>query len=516
MTGPMYNLPVFGAIAAFFILVIVACQMFGFTGLVLPAALFPLLILATHPRRLLMLFWVVTLFTPTAEILLPDFYVKITEQVFGLYLLAILLGHLIITREQIPGVRPANRFLIPLLCLMFVSAIINRVPAVPVLFYCLTYLKHFWVFYFCLAFLRKDDIRPLFHVLLLSFGVQIAFNLACWVGINPLPAMLGRGLVDSNMGTLGSSHYVGYYMITCMFVLVAWFFKAPSLAEKIFTTVGMMLTAGQFYLTYTMHAYPLLAAGMVVQYLASTRRVSLRLLKLSPAIIAAFMVVLAFAAIRPETVDAAKFLSPDLWKERWQQMRRGFKGQAYEQVVFNASEHLPYPFFGGGPGNYTSNIAAIMRRPLAMRPHLAYLSYTVDPSARRIASYGSVLNSTAGGYLALWGELGPLGFLLYWGFYIYAGIRVWRNARRGLYHDHYRQILADAFVPVTAVMVAINAIIDSVPMLHLTLGYWIWAAALWNPESDASETESEAATPPPEMETPIRSPVLIHGDNPSR
>lgn len=479
------------AVVGTLVVVAISCNLLGIQGLLVAPAVFAAVILASKPKVVLLLFWLLTLFTPTIEILIPDVYVKVMEQGAALYLLVILLATYIIDRKPIRGSRPLQFLVLPLLVVMAASTLANRVPPKAVLFYVLVYMKHFWVFLYALRFLGAEDARSVFRVMMLSFLLQVVFNVAFYLGVNPLPQMYRRGFEDASLGTLGSSHYVGYYMTAFLFIAIARFGLLKSFKGKLACASGAAVALLQFFYSYTMHAYPLLAAGLGLQYVAYGRGLARKALRLVPALILVTLVIAALVAFGPAGGETTKYLRKEVWVLRWERMLTGYKGQAYEAVFLHGDRYLAYPWLGGGPGNYTSSTARLLGRPLSMLPHLAYLTYATDPQARIALATGSVVFGTGSGMIALWGEVGPLGFLLYWGFYAYAAFRVWRLARRHAYRDSYRQTLAEAFVPTTIVFVAVNCLFDAIALLHLTLGFWIWAAAVWN--ADSAETEAEQA-----------------------
>jgi hypothetical protein len=184
--------------------------------------------------------------------------------------------------------------------------------------------------------------------------------------------------------------------------------------------------------------------------------------------------------------------SPETWRYNWIRMTEGPKWEAHEHVLLRGSDYLRYPWLGAGPGNYTSNIAFLTGRPLARLPHLFYRYIALD--RREVSMGGSVLTTTRTGVLALWGEMGPLGVLLFWGMYVYAVIRVWRQCRAGVYRDPYRRILAEAFVPAMSGFIILNVLTELVPLAQLNIGIWIWAATVWNPP-DIEEQPAQEETP---------------------
>ncbi|MBN1556664.1 MAG: hypothetical protein JW951_00800 [Lentisphaerae bacterium] len=454
-----------------------------------PAIFFVAAMLLSKPKALLLSFWAVTLFIPTIEILAPPLLVKILEQTFGVALLGVLLADAVIQRKRLPGTQVMNGLVIGFLATAAISAFINRVPAMPLAFYLLTYTKHYWVFYFALRFLEPKDCRMIFRVMLVSFAVQFPFNLAYYVGLNPLPNMIWRRFVDASIGTVGACNVVGYFMLACICLLIAYGRRA-ALRNRVKAFVFGVVAFVQFFFTYTIHAYPLLAGAVVMQYALFRKRATGTLARIVLILGVTLLLMAALVSVGPLSHASRQIFSVDTWRYNWERMKEGPKLEAYREVLLRGSRYLNYPFLGGGPGNYTSNIAFIMNRPLAQLPHMFYRYEALD--RRRVSMGGSILSMTRTGVIALWGEVGPVGFFLFWGAYVYAGWRVWRQTRNGRYHSRCRQALAEAFVPVMTVYMILNVITEMVPIHQLNLGLWIWAAAVWN--GDAPEQAPERAS----------------------
>ncbi|MFC1452894.1 hypothetical protein ACFLSJ_06060, partial [Verrucomicrobiota bacterium] len=454
---------------------VVSWNMVGPMGAILPPLFLVCLILLDQPKKLLMFFWGTLLFVPTAEILLPSVFVKIYEQFFGIYLLAALMGSYVLSPRPFPGTRTVNHMLVALLALIGISAVVNRVPTKCVVFYLLTYVKHVWVFYYCIRYLEEEDGKTVFKVMLWSIGVQIPFNVAYYLGVNPLPRMIWRRFVDASIGTLGGSHQVGYFMTAGIVLLFAFLQHAPSIRAKIGAWLYLGVMFIQLYLTFTIHAYPLLMGALGVQYLLSSGRGFKRVTRF---ILAAFacLIIVVFVLSMGIITEATRIATVSYWQYSLERMLQGPKIEAYTHVFLRAAEHVRYPWLGGGPGNYTSNIAFITNRPMAQLPHLYYRYIAVD--RWQVSMGGSILTMTRTGAISLFGELGPMGLALFWGLYAYAALRVWRQVRADRYRDPYRRVLAEAFVPVIAAFCLLNVISEAVVDMHLNLGLWIWAAAV--------------------------------------
>ena len=465
------------AIAGMLIVTVALCNVVGFLGLIVPPVVLVALLLSGNPRRLLTVFWVITIIAPTVEMFLPPMLVKIVEQVSGLYLLCILVGSYILAKRKIPGVDRMNVILFALLALTGISGIVNRVPAKPVFFYLLTYMKHFWVFYFAVRYFSPESGRGVFRVMLATFLVQMAANITVYAGINPVPRMLGRSFVDFSVGTVGGAGAVGYYMMTCVIVIVAYMRYEKSVGVRVGSCILLLLSLIQFFFTFTMHAYPLLIGGLGIHYLFASPKIGNKLLKAVSGAMLLSAVLMVLFAIGPFEGLERQVTTLGSWRRQWERVRYGPKREAYEHVFLRASEHVRYPFIGGGPGNYTSRIAFLCRRPLATLPHLFYVYETMDNKARM---GGSIIAAPRTGYITTYGELGPLGLLLYWGVYVYALLHIGRQARAGGYEETHRQVLAEAFVPTMVSFLLLNVLTDRAVDPHLNLGLWIWAGCVWN------------------------------------
>jgi len=480
---------------------IVVSEVIGIGGILITFGALMGVMLTTRPKVVLIVFWIFALFADTTVLFTGGFVNKVIEQILGLYVLVLLLARMALAGTPLRGTKVFNWILAPLLALILVSGLANRVPALSFVFFILTYMKHFWIFYFAIQCLDGEDSPRIFLCMLLSFGIQLLFNLAFYVGLNPLPAMFGRRFIDSALGTLGSAHFVGYYMLACTLLLVAFLKRAQGLKTRVLLFAGVLTALVQFYLTFTMHAYPLLIAAIVFQYIVFNRRLIMAVMQVV-ALGAVFVCLLMLlVAIGPLSGHIGTNLSPESWGRRWHQVRSGYKGHAYEHVFLRSSLYLQHPLLGGGPGNYTSSTARLTNRPLSTLPHLAGPFYLYTSAVKDITAFGSVIYSPSSGFMSIRGDLGPFGFLLYWALHIYAGIRVYRFCRAARYKNRYQAALAEAFVSMCGVFLGMNAIFDGIPILHFSLGFWIWAGAVWHPtppQNMLSDAQSAPVEPTPQ------------------
>ena len=458
--------------------IFIVCNIIGFTGLLLLPPILLAVLLIGQPKRLLLALWIMTLFVPSLELIFEPFFIKLIEQGVGGVLLVVLLGDFILTRNITKGLKVVTGMVTVLLFVAGASAIVNKVPPLALLIYFLTYIKHIWIFYFAARFLTPADAKHVFGVGVVSFVIQIMANVLAYIGLNPLPLMLYRSFADFSVGTLGSSHRVGYFMAAFCMLLIAFGRHVKGLHKRALCLVTAAVALVQFYFCYPIHAYPLLAGTVGLQFIAvSTPQFGRRLRGvLAVVLLVTLTIVLVNQGV---SVDLPGDLETDRGMQRnLDNMQHGLKIDAYREVFLNAGEHVNFPILGGGPGNYSSTTAFILQRPLSQLPHLFYL-YTA--ANLREVQAGSIISLTRTGYIALYGELGPVGLLVYWGIYVYAALRIWNQWRRELYRDVYSRSLAETFVPSVAFFLVLNILVDGIPMYPVNIGLWIWAGVLWNP-----------------------------------
>ena len=453
-------------------------QSVGFMGVMLPVLIMSPLLMISRPKWALMFYWYWILVAPTLEFILRNRVINLAEQALASYLLVFYIGDIILRQTRTTGVTGFTRIVQVLLVWTLLSGFVNHVPAVVQLHFASGYLKHIVLFYFTVRFLEPGDARFLLRVMFWSFVVQVIFNIAYAVGINPLPQMVGRKPFDAFVGTLLNCHDVGYYSIVAVLMPLSLrrYLKSPS--RKMWCLVAAFVALVHFVFTYTIHGYFLIALGIATQFMlfgGGRRTLHARWIGLVLLIICTAIVVLTESASTQWTKEMVTKTELDT---RVVNALRGLKGQAYRDVFVRSNEILPHPLFGGGAGNYASNSAIVFNRPLA-RATMAYTYSGADYLAR--LETGSVLGAPRAGLISIWGDLGGVGSFLFWCLHVYAALRIWRQHRMGMYNDIYRQSMAEVLVPVIFNFLALNVIVDVIPTPHLHNALWIWIGFMWNP-----------------------------------
>lgn len=449
-----------------------------------------------NPRRLLGLYWGWVLLYPLGSMLAPAPILKwVDEGILGT-ILAVLLLHQIMQHRDLPGLRGFGRALWILCGLIILSALANKAPKVGVMHFCLQYMRSFLLFYFTLRFFDPKDARLFYRCVAASMLIQLVLNAGWLLGINPLPNR-SRAFIDIAVGSLDACNLVAYLAAAVFCAAIALHHLAPRRAQR-FLAMGLaVLALIEVYITNTFHAVALLGLCFVFQFLDGAGRWRGRARTGLAAALALTALLGTLLVLRAREDAPLGQLDPDYIQERLSMMVSGPKGRAYREVVFSAPRDMPAPLLGAGPGNFGSMVGRMNRRPLAEQ-YINYLLTAVD-----VISETQGFSITSGpntGFIALWSELGPFGFILYWGLHVFVMLRVRRQVKRKAYVNPHLQALADAFVPIMGMWLVLSAIVDYNYIPYLHGGLWIWAAIVWR----SDQPTGDAPTPAPAVPAPAR------------
>lgn len=456
------------------------------------------MMLMGRPRRMLGLYWIWVLLYPLGSLMVPTPLLKWVDEMLLASLLAVLLLHQILHYRGSPGLRGFGRALGLLTLLIVASALANQAPKVGVMHFCLQYMRSFLLFYYTLRFFEPKDARLFYYGLAASLLIQLGLNSGWMLGINPLPNR-SRAMTDFAVGSLDACNLVAYIAIAVFCSAIALHHLAPRRTQRTGALVLAALALFQVHITYTFHALALLAACFAYQFLDGGGRWRGRVRTAVATIAGVLLLGVLLAALRPGNDGLRRQLDLSYLSDRMTMMVEGPKGRAYREVVMTAPHDMPAPLLGAGPGNFGSMVGRMNRRPLAEQ-YINYLLTAVD-----VISETQGFSITSGpntGFIALWSELGPFGFILYWGLHVFVMLRVRRQNRRKAYRDPHLQALADAFVPAMGLWLVLSAIVDYNYIPYLHGGLWIWAAAVWR--SDQPAAAAEPLKPVPAAAAPAR------------
>ncbi len=444
-----------------------------------------------HPRRLILVLFILAAVHPTITNLYSHWILQMSDKLLALLLLAVVMVNFSKDRSDRSDLRLFNRCLFMFLGLAAVGTVINRVPPIQVLRFFLTYASFVPAFYMVYWFIRPNaaDARRIVYCILALTALQLVLNLGWLVGVNPLPNPTILK-VDFAIGTLGGCNIVAYLMASVIFLLFAMFHNFPDLKQKLLTAFGGLLTAFQLILTFTFHVLPLLALLVFAQTFYGVKALRYKLAMI--AMIAVFTIGFLYVKSDPRLsrvfdLPAEDVMTVSEFRNRWQQMWSGSKGQAYYNIFVHARRDMPAWFIGAGPGNFASGIGSVHNSMLAEK----YINYIyLTWSGRLEVAGGSITQHVTTGLSAIYSEFGPLGVLLFFGLHIMAAAHVLRLFRRKAYRTPIRRALAEAFIPTMLLYLGLNLISDFFHNTFLQVGIWMWAGAVWKP--DAEEPEPDA------------------------
>lgn len=476
------------------VLALVSVMEFGAVGALVPLFLIFGCILIGKPRMLLFLFWAWAL---TGELIVYVTRNPALENLaiaIDIALLCVLVASCILQRRVLIDVRPVALSAFGLLCITGLSFLANRPPLRGAIHFAIAYFRFLLVFGYMRNVLEPGDGKLIYRILIGSLALQFALNAAWLLRINPLPNYM-MNTADYAVGTVQSCNAVAYLCIACICVFLCAVMN-PSLKKRsrIIAGTALLVAIIQIWLTFTVHASLLAALCCVIFIFVSGATCRMKALLILATVLAMAMFLHA------RSMAVSRYAEPGVWKQfnvnyirlRWRGMLTGVKGQAYHDVLLYSPKDMPYPLIGAGPGNFGSAIGREQRRPLAER----YFNFLLLSSSERMHALtggGSITGIPYSGALAIWTELGPLGYLLYWGVHLYAAWRVWKRLRRRAYMDPFRRVLGEGFCLTMLAWLILNFMSDFCHIRFLHGGLWIWAAVIWDTHEDRIDEDGSRA-----------------------
>ncbi len=452
------------------------------------------IMVSTKPRILLTMYWFYALWSPFLLNYISFIReLRYIDEVITVSMLVVLVIHILLREPSFIEYRSFLRPLFVMLFLLVLSAFANRVPKLNVVKFTLTYCRFAVLFLYAGYFLGNNGSRMVYITMIVTFLMQIALNVGWLLGISFLPN-LALGGPDFAVGTGVSANNIAYFMIV-FFVLELSFLTCQYSSQimesrkgTFVTLVFMVLALFQLVLTFTLHAYILLipVVGFFIFFFTKGRykfRIVVAIIMCIPFVPLVLRVPVTGRSIRIDEV-----LTVDAIKKRVDDVKYGAKGTMYRNVFYHAMKDLPFPVLGAGPGNFASSTAMDSNRPLTER----YIPLTfINMYGATVVYRGSITSYPNAGYTAIWGDLGPLGFIFYWGLHLLVVGRVWRQIKMEEYETFYQHVLALAFIPCMFLYLGLNLLLDFASLLYVSNGIWIWAAAVWAPVQQGSLTPTE-------------------------
>ena len=464
---------------------LVATSMFGIIGGLVPPVIILTCFLIGRPRSYLFAFWIWAVIGELVLFLLRRPVLENVSLALDAGLLILLLATHVLNRRPIFTSRPVTIVTAGLLFITVISFWANRPPPIAAVHFVLAYFRFLLVFLYTMYFLKAGDAKRLYLVLIATLALQFIPNMGWLIRLNPIPNPR-MGSADFAVGTIQSCNGVAYLSIACICVLLpAILGHRQKRRERQWAIAALIMAVTQLWFSYTVHAYILaiICSGIYLIIMSVRWQTRLAVAALGLALIVLAIPMMTEATSRSYKRGIQHQLNMEYITFRWNRMLSGVKGQAYKNVLLRSHRDMSFPALGAGPGNFGSAIARTYRRPLADR-YFNYVAMADSYQYHKLSHGGSITGIPYSGMLAIWSELGPLGYLLYWGLHLYAMWHIWRQVRRGGYEDLYRSILAQGFCLTMLTWLILNFMSDFCHVRLLHGGLWIWAAVVWNPDHE--------------------------------
>ena len=436
------------------------------------------MILISRPGLLLLFYWLYVLWIPfLSQIVLFGGRLQFGDELLALCLLGVLISQLIIRKSLQPKLDPLLLLILISLFFTALSAFANTSSKKNILRFLLIYYRFVIVFYYSVYLVTNRKAKLLFRCIIATFVLQMLLNFGWAIGINPLPNR-SIGTADFCLGTGISANNVAYYMIAFSLIIISYINSPLGPRKQFWFVVWLIPVFVQIYLTYTVHAYFLLPVIGLFHWVLFTGKKN-RILTLA---ICSLLVIGLSLCVRHGFGKHSRLInqtaSYDYAKRRFDRMIHGVKGQLYANVFFHAMKDMRFPLLGAGPGNFTSPMAMATETLLVAK----YVPlYYITNSGYIITTRGSITEYPYTGMTTIWGELGPVGFLVYWGLHVYASFHVYLQLKRRQYKTFHQHVLAQAYVSVMIMYIGLNTILDFANHAFLSNGIWIWAGCVWYP-----------------------------------
>lgn len=446
------------------------------------------ILLLDHPKLLLQAMMFYFLLMPSNRLagLIPLPLPGFLDELFFVPLVAVIVMQWINGRQ----LRGGLWFLFGFLGLSALSWYVNGKPSIPVtIVVVFVLLKPFILWYYCRLCFPGQPAKSIWSIaeLYIYFAAaQLLYNClwhrSLWLRYHP----------DTSGGVFGpdafAAHFVGYISVFALFLLAGWWLGVGHRASKpkrIFMSImGIMILYDLVFMTDTKHVLifaPIAFSPLFFHKMFSARVRFFFLLAISAFILAAgtwfFMLFgrIDFRSYGQKFVDSPK-------------------GDFYRAVTTDFTYLVPYPLLGAGPGRFGSAQAIDTKPPLARRYIIPY----VDELHRSMLSHGatgartggSILATPSSTTLAITSEFGWAGFILFYAFYFWIGVILWRRSCDQRY-DHESRALMLSLVPFIILLVMVMCVtsVHVAPMLMFP--FWIIIGLVWGIKPQPLPTDSD-------------------------
>jgi hypothetical protein len=432
---------------------------------------------------------------------------KYGDELLSMGWILIILGQLAYRRIQVKDRWFSDIFLF-LVGLCAFSFITNSSSLVKMLLFFLSVLFPVGTFFVARNFFVTRTGAHVEQFAKFLFGLlvlQIVLNIGWKLGINPL-SNHWQYSHDFAIGSFYSQTFVAYF---CCFLLVTLVPAFLSFPRKRLLMLGVFFMALlQLIFSYTMHAWLLLAVGLLFYVLLFSGR---RVVFILPVILVFFVIVLGVGSklINKMSMGAEGYgqsLSAELSLEnlhrRWVFLIDGPKSENYVDAFVRVPSEKPIRWLvGAGPGNYMSGVAL---KPPFSSLSLRYLGkYFMTQSGEQAMAGGSITQNVFSTPAVLMGELGALGLIGYYSLYGYVFYLILGNIYKGKYKNKLQLVLAKGLICSSIIIFCVSILLDITTNDTVIVLFWAWVASVYEPVNSLNTRNNDE-----QLQEKLRPPQL--------
>ncbi len=363
---------------------------------------------------------------------------------------------------------------------ILISSLFNRINLLSLALFFKGYVLFPLMFFFAKRYFKPSDIKQFSLIFIWWVILQFPLNLCFMFGVLRPPNPEYVYFYDYAQGTMGSQLFMAYVSIIALLFLNALFScKAYITKIWVYLITSFIVLCG-FFITYTVHAYIILAGCGIVYFLSNLRRIKYKLVITITAVLAGVVLMSYNASQKKEYQNKSiNYFDAQMISQKILEFEYSPKGVSYANSFKIIPKEKKFaPFIGVGPGGYMSS-------PALMRPtDLTYRflgDFYLTQSGSESRAGGSILVNPLVGICALVAELGYFGFTLYLLIFLYPCYRVIKLLHKNAFIDPFQKSLAMVYLANIALFLGINFLIDA-------WSYWVfvglfgfWTAFVWDP-----------------------------------
>lgn len=358
---------------------------------------------------------------------------------------------------------------------IIISYLLNGTNIWALVQFLFIYYRPVIIVLFTVLYFNLSDVNFFIKNILILFFIQIILNYTWIIGINPIPHW--KHFVDISTGTFESVMPVAYLCVFMLYFIIGKKLVANDsvvynryLNSNPIEYILIILILIQLYITFTSHAIILGIIGIAGFIFYKPRP----LLKYLLSILLLFIII-NYSLKRWESkkfyASTDKIISVEnIVTDRMERLQGSIKIISFYRVLFNDVPEIKSPLLGAGPGRYASLVAS--------RGSDLYRKYNdVD----RLKNYGinyrditSVTGGVQSGALALLGDIGWLGLIIFFSFIIYGLHKTVTFIKSDKFHTIIFPELFISFIPSLIFYLLLDIIWDMGAFKIISIGFWVW------------------------------------------